>query len=375
MDTTKLSTLAWCFKRTPDPRCRRGVRHPWWVLLTIIAAGLLCGQQNFRAIHQWARCHQALLRWYLPLWNGCVPSAKTLQRAMNSLDLEAFKAQADEFISGTRQPGGGALEAIAIDGKAARGASHGGRKVHLLTLASQADGAVLGRQNVGLKENEIVVAPQLLAGRDLNGQLLTGDAMFCQRELSCLVTSLGGDYLWEVKDNQPSLMADLVYLFTSPRGGPHPLEFWPATTLDSGHGRIEERFLEASAALNGYLDWPGLRQVVRRTCTRHINGETTVEQHYYVTSCSHEAVSPQQLLDLTRGHWCIENQVNRARDVVFGEDASTYRTGTGPEAMSVMRDLVMHLLHRSSGFALSEKLRYYQAYPARALVALGLRRL
>lgn len=134
MDTTKLTTLAACLKSIPDPRFARGVRHRWSVILTILAAGLLCGQTNFRAIHQWARSHRPLLRAYLPLWHGQVPSAKTLQRAMDRLDLEGFKQQAYAFIEGTRPPCEQAREALSIDGKTLSGASHGGRKVHLLPL-------------------------------------------------------------------------------------------------------------------------------------------------------------------------------------------------------------------------------------------------
>lgn len=375
MDNTQLTTLAACLKHVPDPRCLRGIRHDWSVILTIIAAGLLCGQRGFRAIGQWARAHQPLLKHYLRLWHGQVPSEKTFQRAMAQLDLEAFKQQAYDFVNATREPADGPLEALALDGKALRGASHGGRKVHLLTLAAHADGAVLARRNVGLKTNEIAVAPLLLRDRDLHGQVITGDAMFCQREISRQVSRQGGHWLWEVKDNQPSLLADLIYLFGSPRGGPHPLVCWSATDLSGGHGRVDERCLEASDALNDHLDWPGLQQVVWRRCTRHVKGQPVAEDHYYITSLPHAEAAPHALLALTRGHWSIENQVNRAQDVVFGEDASTLRTGTAPEAMSVLRDLVMHLLHRSVQFALSDKLRYFQAYPARALLALGLRRL
>lgn len=227
---------------------------------------------------------------------------------------------------------------------------------------------------MGLKHNEITVAPQLLQGRHLHGQTITGDAMFCQRELSTLVLRQGGHYLWEVKDNQPTLLADLIELFEGPRTGPHPLQFWADTDLASGHGRIDERQLEASPELNQHLDWPGLQQVLCRTCWRHQQGQTTVEQHYYVTSLPHELASPKSLLELTRGHWTIENRVHRVQDVTFGEDASTLRTGTAPEAMSVMRDLVIHLLRRSAKFTLTEKLRDYQAYPAKALRDLGLRR-
>ena len=375
MDSQQLTTLVQIFQQSPDPRCARGLRHQWWVLLTIIATGLLCGQRTFRAIAQSARYHEPLLRRYLPLWQGHVPSAKTLQRAMDRLDLEVFEQQAAAYVSATGEPTGGEPADLALDGKTLRGASHGGRKVHLLTLASHGHGTVLVRHNVSVKENEIVVAPRVLSGQRLGGRVITGDAMFCQRTLIAQVRAQGGHHLWEVKTNQPAPYADLAALFEAPRRGPHPLDFRSASELSSGHGRIDERSLEASDALNDYLDWRGLQQVLRRTCTRHIRGETTVEDHFYVTSLSPEAADPRRLLDLTRRHWGIENHVNRARDVVFGEDASTSRTGTGPEAMSVMRDLVMHLLHQRAGHALTDRLRYYQAYPAKALVALGLRRL
>lgn len=375
MDTEQLTTLVACLQADPDPRCRRGVRHRWWVILTILAAGLLCGQDNFRAIAQWARAHRALLNQYLPLFRGQVPSEKTFQRAMGLLDLVGFKARLYAFIAATRAVEEDPQEALALDGKTLRGASHGGRKVHLLTLAAHADGAVLGRRNVGAKTNEIAVAPLLLAGRDLGGRVLTGDAMFCQRSLSRQVRAQRGHWLWQVKDNQPTLLADLQYLFHSPRSDPHALHFRAAGRLDGGHGRIEERHLEASDALNDYLDWPGLAQVIWRRCSRTVAGRTSVENHYYITSLPPEQAGPERLLALCRGHWQIENNVNRAQDVVFREDASTLRRGTAPEAMSVLRDAILHLLHQRAGFLLSDKRRHFQSRPAQALRALGLRRL
>lgn len=373
MDTTQLTTLAACLAAEPDPRCARGIRHPWGTTLTILAGGLLCGQRTVRAIAQWARAHRALLARYLPLWRGQVPSEKTLQRALGRLDLAAFEARIDAFIAGTRTPV--AHEALALDGKALRGASKGRPKVHLLTLAAHADGAVLGRRNVGAKTNELAVAPLLFAGRELGGRTVTGDAMFCHRALCAQVQAHGGHWLWQVKDNQPTLLADLIALFGGARGGPHPLTFWAADACGGGHGRVEVRRLEASADLNEYLDWPGLAQVVWRRCERWVGGQASAEDHYYITSLPHAAASPDDLLDLCQGHWQIENNVNRARDVVFGEDASTLPTGTAPEAMSVLRDAVCHLLHQRAGFLLSDKLRFFQHHPAHALRALGLSRL
>ena len=163
------------------------------------------------------------------------------------------------------------------------------------------------------------MAPELLGQVDLAGRVVTGDALYAQKNLSRQVVEQGGDYFWVVKDNQPTLRADIALLFAEPPWGEEL-----ATAGECGrHGdRWEERTLWTSTALNEYLDWPQVRQVccVERKVTR--KGATRKELAYAITSLSPAQAGPQELLCLWRSHWEIENRLHYVRDVTMKEDAS-----------------------------------------------------
>jgi predicted transposase YbfD/YdcC len=148
------------------------------------------------------------------------------------------------------------------------------------------------------KSNEITAAPRLLAGRALDGVVISMDALLTQRALATQILVQHGHYLMVVKANQRTLFTDLDRLFTGA-----PLIPWPsdaaetATTAGKGHGRLEERTLERTAALTGHLDWPGVGQVLRRTCRRVIlaTGEIQEETNYGVTSLPVEAAAAAEV--------------------------------------------------------------------------------
>jgi len=116
--------------------------------------------------------------------------------------------------------------------------------------------------------------------------------------------------------------------------------------MDQGHGRIEIRRIVTTRELNGYVDFPHVRQVARieREITRKKSGKTTTEVVYLVTSLSAEKASPEQLLALVRGHWKIESQ-HWIRDMAFDEDRCRIRTGSGARMMATLRNLAIGLVH------------------------------
>ena len=136
------------------------------------------------------------------------------------------------------------------------------------------------------------MAPELLGQVDLAGWVVTGDALYAQKNLSRQVVEQGGDYFWVVKDNQPTLRADIALLFAEPPWGEEL-----ATAGECGrHGdRWEERTLWTSTALNEYLDWPQVRQVccVERKVTR--KRATRKELAYAITSLSPAQAGPPRV--------------------------------------------------------------------------------
>jgi hypothetical protein len=140
-----------------------------------------------------------------------------------------------------------------------------------------------------------------------------------------------------------------------------------AQSLDKGHGRIEQRHLTSTTALNDYLDWPGVRQVFRLQRRRTVKGQTCVQEVYGITSLGREHADAESLLKLARGHWGIENGLHWVRDVTFGEDACRVRTGQAPLFLAACRNLAIGLLNRTGARNKAAALRRYGAKPHEAL--------
>ena len=135
---------------------------------------------------------------------------------------------------------------------------------------------------------------------------------------------------------------------------------------DKGHGRIEWRQLEATAALTGYLTWPGAAQVCRIERRRRIRGEESVEVVHAITSLSPERADAARLLELARAHWGIENRLHWVRDVTLGEDACRVRTGAAPQVLAACRNAVLTLVRRL-GLRVVEGLEHFQEHRRAAL--------
>jgi len=383
MDAPQYTNLCAALAGVPDPRQRRGQRYPWPVLLTLLAAALVSGQQSLRASGQWVAEHAAELGPLVGLPPGRVPSPATLRRAVRAVDVAALEAQLTAFVATLPapppQPAGERPSlplpwtGLALDGKAVRGANRHGAKIHLVGLVRHDDGHVLRQVAVAEKSNEITAAPRVLAGRDLRGTVTTVDAQLTQRALASQIRDQGGHYLMVVKANQPELLAAITTLFADPPLPSASDAAASASTCDKGHGRLEVRTLERSAALNAYLDWPAVGQVLRRRCQRvHLaTGEIEEEVSYGVTSLAPAEASATQLEALWRGHWTIENRVHYVRDVTWGEDAGQVRRGHAPQALAALRNGLLSLLRACGWTQIADATRHYGAYAPRAIQLLS----
>ena len=219
------------------------------------------------------------------------------------------------------------------------------------------------------KESELGMASSLLAQLELKGRVVTGDALYTQRELSLRVLEQGGDYFWALKDNQPGVKEAVSLLFELPPWG----ETLSYACQEGRRGdRWERRRLWASTALNDYLDWPGLGQVCCVERSRWHRGKETVELAYAITSLPPERADAGRLLEIWRGHWGIENRLHWVRDVVFGEDQSQVRTGSAPQLLAALRNLVLGLLRLSGVKNIAAALRHYGWKPWETLNLIGL---
>lgn len=144
-------------------------------------------------------------------------------------------------------------------------------------------------------------------------------------------------------------------------------------TRDKGHGRIEVRKLQTSTKLNDYVTFPYAAQVCRiHRITYNLQGEWMREETVYgITSLSVERADPARLLNLSRGHWSIENRLHWVRDVTFDEDRSQIRTKAGPRVMATLRNLAISLFRLSNQTNIAKATRRCARKPERALELLG----
>jgi hypothetical protein len=213
----------------PDPRGRRGRRHPLAAMLTTIVCAILTGSRGYRAIAQWVRSQNA------SVWQGLgfhrkPPCANSFRNLLLALEPEVLEEALRQWMAGAVQlPTSDAISSVAMDGKTLCNtlAAHE-RNVHLLSLLDQATGGVLSQQAVPPTTNEAKTAVDILKTIVLKGRLITGDAMFCQRELCEEIINSGGDYLFVVKDNQPELKAAIEADF---QPGFSPRHRKPATSV------------------------------------------------------------------------------------------------------------------------------------------------
>lgn len=344
----------------PDLRDPRGVRYPLPIVLTVAVLAKLAGHGKLRAVADWAGLRAKQLCPLIGFERTTLPHPTTWSRIFGmALDPQALDEVIGEFFSelcsspigkGRKRRAG---LTITIDGKTLRGTIPLGttQGVHLVAAYLPDVGVVLAQLEVQQKANELTVAPTLLAQLDLTGVVVTGDAMFAQRNLSVQVVKGGGDYLWKVKENQAELLDDIKTLFDPPPltksealGWDMPADLERARTIDKGHGRIEERQIWVSSALKGYSDWPYLEQVFKLKC--HVVdglGQITEGVHYGVTSLPRTAASPHRLLALVRNHWGIENGLHHRKDVSLAEDHSQVRMGQAPHVLASLNNVVVGL--------------------------------
>lgn len=300
-----------------DQRDPRGVRYPLAVLLTIATLAKLAEQNSPQAIADWAQLRAPTLTDLFGLDRPTMPHATTWNRVFGTaIDPQQFSRLVADFLTetapaprGTRTRRRRGQITVCLDGKTLRGTIPAGmtRGVHLLAAYLPDAGIVLIEVPVEGKENEIVTAGAVLTLIDVQGCVVTGDAMFAQRELSRRIRRAGGDYLWCVKENQETLYAEIATLFTLPPVPALPDDFRIATSLDTAHGRYEERRLTASSLLVGYTHWPAIKQVFRLE-RRTLKGDGTWRESvaYGITSLPAHMADADRLLVLVRGHWQIE---------------------------------------------------------------------
>jgi predicted transposase YbfD/YdcC len=383
--------------RVPDPRARRGVRHPVGSLLALAAAAVLAGARSFAAIGEWITdVPQRVLavlgaRFDTRQDRYLAPEESTVRRLTQQIDGDLLDAAISDWlihhmatVQDINEPDTADAQqilppsAIAVDGKSLRGTftRTGGVGVHLLaaithtTGQDHTDGIVLGQRQVVQKTSEIASFAPMLDQIDLTGIVVTADALHTTRDHARYLVGRGGHYVFTVKENQHRLYRLLDSL---------PWHEIPtSTTHDRDHGRTERRTIQLTP-LHTYLNPPTIdfpyathAFLIERYTTHHSSGKHSAYATLGITSLPTPHAHPTQIARYVRNHWHIENRLHWVRDVTYTEDHSRTRTANAPRVMATLRNLAISTLRYHGWTNTAKGLRHMARNPTRPLTLLGI---
>jgi predicted transposase YbfD/YdcC len=329
----------------PDPRRQcKNLKHRLDEIVMMGFCAVLAGANDCVEIATWAGGHTDFLRTFLDLANG-VPAHDTFSRVLALVSPTTLQGILLPWLHRRRGLPGDLLH---VDGKTMRNTRHRAAQLgalHVVSAWASASGLTLGQVAVDAKSNEITAIPQLLALLDLKDKIVTIDAMGCQKEIATTIVDQGGDYVLAVKDNQPTLHAEIQAAFgTALENDAAACRSY--TTQATKHGRQEQRtvcVLPARRLLSQGAVWTGLLSLVMvlRVVTCPLTGQETCAARYFISSLRPSA---RRLARAIRSHWDIENGLHWVLDVVFREDAQRVYDRTAAQNYAFLNRLALSLL-------------------------------
>lgn len=336
------------FSELTDPR-RRKVTYPLVNLVVICVCAVICGADDFVAIAKWGRKKRAWLEKFLDLEAG-IPSHDRFNAVLAAIKPAEFEKCLLSWITALKEISDGQI--IAIDGKTLRQSfdkASGKAAIHMVSAWATANHISLGQIATEEKSNEITAIPKLLEMLEIEGSLITIDAMGCQTAIAEEIVEGGADYALAVKGNQPTLQRGITDYFDE-----HHDDDFARTkvrrhqTEDKGHGRLEERWYYISPVPDDLPDrerWKKLKAIgMAVSCIRR-DGKECCEVRYYILS---KYLSGRRFAEAVRGHWGIENNLHWQLDVTFQEDKCPIRKGHADRNFSTLRRTALSLLKNES---------------------------
>lgn len=349
-----------------DPRKRTTrVKYSVSEILFMAFISVLTGANDWYEMEENSELYIDYIKHFFPHLEK-TPSHDTFRRFFSLLKPRIFEKAFRNWVKEYFPHPTGVL---AIDGKAERGAARNDPKLKnskdpspldIVTIWSRDMGISLGQIQVSEKSNEIKAVPKLLKGMDLEGCVVTADAINCQEDIAKAILKTKADFLLACKGNQAYLNRTARDIFEqreeNQKMNPNAKEWYhDCITENKGHGRIEKREVTTFGQPEGgdYFDheleaprpWKGIKSFVRVRSTRTITetGETCTEDRFYLTSL--KADDAERIADCVRGHWSVENQLHWQLDVTFGEDGSS-RIRNAAVNLSVINKIVLSVIKR-----------------------------
>jgi predicted transposase YbfD/YdcC len=330
-----------------DTRQAWKVAYPLCEVLFMVVCGTIANSDDYDDIVDWGNANLSFLRRFSEFHYG-IPCADWLRTMMNRVDPDLFMAC---FSSWVAECWPDKLGLVAIDGKTSRRSHNrktGQKALHLVSAFATNSQLVLGQEAVYEKSNEITAIPALVERLNLEGALVSIDAMGCNSNIAQSILDAKADYLLAVKDNQPTLHADIKsYFETAPPGEVEQVE-----TIGKDHGRFEVRMHTVSHTVDWYTpqrSYPGAPRFPQLTTMAMVESriergdKIETERRSYISS---RALSAAHFAEAVRSHWAIENNLHWTLDVTFNEDQSRLRTGHGAKNMAVVRHFALNLVRQ-----------------------------
>jgi predicted transposase YbfD/YdcC len=349
------------FSTLTDPR-DSNKRHKLFDIIVIAICAVICGADTWEQMEEYGQAKYEWLQTFLELPHG-IPSHDTISRVFSQLIPEEFERCFLNWISAVREKIQGQF--VSIDGKTLRRShDHGSEKscIHMVSAWASANRLVLGQLKTEDKSNEITAIPELIDLLELDGCIVTIDAMGCQKRIAEQITDKGADYVLALKGNQGNLHKDVELFFEdAKKNGFGDTAVSAHETTDGDHGRIEIRRYTTVSDIDWLPDkplWKDLTSIGMVESERHIGDEVSTETRYYISSLQSDAKLFGQAV---RSHWGVENSLHWVLDMVFREDESRIRKGHAPENFAILRHIALNLLRKESTYKKSTKTKRLRA--------------
>ena len=334
------------FRDMPDQRMAGKVSHKLHDILVITVCAVICGLEHWTQIEDFTNTNQQWFKGFLDLPNG-VPSHDTFGKVFSVINPDEFEVRIQKWIhclvgSNTEQ------KHIAIDGKTLRKSfdtASGKSAIHMLNAYVYENHAVFGQLKVDSKTNEITAIPKLLEMLQLKDATVTIDAMGCQKNIAKKIIENQGHYVLALKGNQGAFKDDVQefmddLIANSPQQSHDYYE-----KIEKSHGRIEIRKCWTCWDVDWLKqrhNWAGLSSLAAVESTRTIDGKSSTERRYFISS--HSGRQAQKIATLVRNHWRVENELHWTLDVSFNEDQCRVRIENAAENLARVRRISLLLL-------------------------------
>jgi predicted transposase YbfD/YdcC len=333
------NSLSEFFGDITEPR-NSNKRHKLIDIITIALCAVICGADAREDIEEFGDTKSEWFEQFLELPHG-IPGHDTFARVFASIDPKEFQRAFVRWVDAIKTV---TKRIVAIDGKTLRRSYEKNKSpLHLVSAWALENKMVLGQVKTREKSNEITAIPELLQVLELEGCIVTIDAMGCQKEIVRTIVDKGADYVLGLKGNQGTLHDNVKLYFEDCLG-----EYDYHETVDGDHGRIETRRYWTTSDIGWLPDkalWKNLSSIVMVQRERYVNGATGMETSYYVTSLKGDA---ERVARAVRGHWGIENSLHWVLDIAFREDECRIRKDHAPANFAIMRHMALNLLRKET---------------------------